>query len=61
MFPVLLLPWYFAGFLFRPDIFPVVMLPCSVFIEQVKHDSVCIVKIFRWNTTGSRDDIADND
>lgn len=45
MFPVLLLPWYFAGFLFRPDILPVVTPPYSVFIEQVKHDSVSVVNI----------------
>jgi len=46
MFPVLLLPWNFAGYLFRPDILPVVTVPNNVFIEQVKHDSVSIVNIF---------------
>ena len=41
----LLLLWNFAGFLFRPDNSPVVTLPYSVFIEQVKHDNVGVVNI----------------
>jgi cell division protease FtsH len=45
MFLILLLLWNFAGFLFRPDNSPVVTLPYSVFIEQVKHDNVSVVNI----------------
>jgi cell division protease FtsH len=45
MLLALLLLWNFAGFLFRPDNSPVVTLPYSVFIEQVKHDNVSVVNI----------------
>jgi len=50
MFLVLLLLWNFAGFLFRPDILPVVTLPYSMFIEQVKHDSVSVVDMIGNDT-----------
>jgi cell division protease FtsH len=40
-----LLLWNIAGFLFRPDNSPVVTLPYSVFIEQVKDDNVSLVNI----------------
>ena len=45
MLLALLLLWNFAGFLFRPDNSPMVTLPYSVFIEQVKHDNVSVVNI----------------
>jgi cell division protease FtsH len=45
MLLALLLLWNFAGFLLRPGNSPVVTLPYSVFIEQVKHDNVSIVNI----------------
>ncbi|MGD8629836.1 MAG: ATP-dependent zinc metalloprotease FtsH [Gammaproteobacteria bacterium] len=45
MLLALLLLWNFAGFLLRPGNSPVVTLPYSVFIEQVKHDNVGIVNI----------------
>jgi cell division protease FtsH len=41
----LLLIWNFAGFLFRPSESPVVTLPYSVFVQQVKQSNVAVVRI----------------
>jgi len=48
-----LLLWNFAGFLLRPDNSPVVTLPYSVFIGQVKHDNVSVVNIIGSKIGGS--------
>jgi len=53
MLLALLLLWNFAGFLLRPDNSPVVTLPYSVFIEQVKHDNVGVVNIIGSKIGGS--------
>lgn len=41
----MLLVWNLAGIFFRPSEPPVVTLPYSVFIEQVKHENVAVVRI----------------
>ena len=53
IFLVLLMLWNFAGFLIRPDILPVVTLPYSVFVEQVKHDNVSVVNIIGSEISGT--------
>jgi cell division protease FtsH len=42
---VLLLVWNFTGLFFRPSEPPVITLPYSVFIDQVRHDNVGVVRI----------------
>jgi len=40
-----LLAWNVAGLLFRSSESPVATLPYSVFVEQVKHDNIAVVRI----------------
>ena len=48
-----LLIWNFAGFLFHPSQPPVITLPYSVFIDQVRHDNVAVVRIIGSKIAGT--------